>query len=96
MTIRTYTLALALLTMSVCVDASEAVETSSPVSAAYKCGSEGGMTIIAATADFSTSAPGPAKDGYQRANRQADVPMQGWAKRFSRGVATAGNRRMRR
>jgi len=67
MTIRSYTLALALLTMSVCVDASETVETSSPVSAAYKCGSDTGMTIIAATADFSTSAPGPDKDGYRRA-----------------------------
>ncbi|WP_419403630.1 hypothetical protein [Stenotrophomonas rhizophila] len=67
MTLRTYPLALALLTTPAFAHASEAWQTSSPVSAAYKCGSEGGMTIIAATADFSTSAPGPDKDGYQRA-----------------------------
>jgi len=67
MTLRTYLLALALLTTGAFAHASEAWQTSSAVSAAYRCGSEGDMTIIAATADFSTSAPGPDKDGYQRA-----------------------------
>ncbi|MGY8563866.1 hypothetical protein L0938_10625 [Paracidovorax citrulli] len=67
MTLETYLLALALLPTAAFAHASEAWQTSSPVSAAYKCGSEGGMTIIAATADFSAPAPGPQKDGYQRA-----------------------------
>jgi len=67
MTLRTYPLALVLLTTAICAHASEAGQTSSPVSAAYKCGSDAGMTIIATRVDVSTSPPGPDKDGYQRA-----------------------------
>ncbi|WP_315385682.1 hypothetical protein [uncultured Stenotrophomonas sp.] len=68
MTIRTYPLALALLIMAVCAHASEASRTSSPPSAAYKCEGDANMTIIATTADFSLSAPGPDKDGYRHAH----------------------------
>lgn len=67
MTLRTYPLALALLATAVCAHASESGQTSSPVSAAYKCGSDAGMTIIATTVDVSTAVPGLDKDGYQRA-----------------------------
>lgn len=65
MTIRTWSLRLALLTVAMSANGSEAGQTRSPVSAAYKCGSDAGMTIIATTADL--SGPGLDSDGYRHA-----------------------------
>ncbi|WP_448142220.1 hypothetical protein [Stenotrophomonas bentonitica] len=67
MTIKSFLAMLAPLTVAMCAHASEDGQTSPPVSAAYKCGSDASMTIIAATADLSTSAPGRDKEGYQHA-----------------------------
>jgi len=64
---RTLLLALAFLTSAACVHASEAGRTSASASAAYKCDSDAGMSIIATTTDFATPAAGPDQHGYQQA-----------------------------
>ncbi len=68
MTIRTYWLTLALSMTAVCAHGSSPRPTVSQPSAAYRCEGNAHMTIIATTADLSTTAPGPDKDGYQHAH----------------------------
>lgn len=67
MTIRTYWLTLALLMTAVCTHASDAGPATSQPSAAYRCEGNAHMTVIATTADFSSSVRRPDKDGYQHA-----------------------------
>lgn len=67
MTIRNHPLALALLSLAVCAHATDVGRASPQASAAYTCDADANMTIIATTADFSTTAPGPDKDDYQHA-----------------------------